>query len=105
MWPTFPPSLFLHCWVFLTGGCLQPPAHTGSSLVDFSTLNMVILLPKCRFTHDLHSTTSQKTAFFSLCCDNLKSYRLYIDLQFFKKSHFYTYVLKSISFYRSFFFK
>jgi hypothetical protein len=27
-------------WVLSTGGCLQPPAHAGSSLADFSTLKI-----------------------------------------------------------------
>jgi hypothetical protein len=38
---------------------VAPPAHTGSSLADFSTLKM-----KGWFTIDLHGATSQKTAFF-----------------------------------------
>jgi hypothetical protein len=44
---------------------LQPPAHAGSSLADFSTLKMeAILPPKRPFTQDLHGAISQKTEFF-----------------------------------------
>jgi hypothetical protein len=47
---------------------LQSPAHTGSLLVDFSTLKMeAICSPKRQLTQDLHSATSQKTTFFIKC--------------------------------------
>jgi hypothetical protein len=55
---------------------LQPPAHSGSSLADFSTLKMeAIRSPKRRFTQDLHGATSQKTAFFD---DNIYFFARYI---------------------------
>jgi hypothetical protein len=41
--------------------CLQPFAHSVSSLADFHTLKMEA---KRRFTQYLHGATSQKTAFF-----------------------------------------
>jgi hypothetical protein len=44
---------------------LQPPAHAGSSLVNFLPWRWRRYVPpKRRFTQDLHGTTSQKTAFF-----------------------------------------
>jgi hypothetical protein len=44
---------------------LQPPVHAGSSLADFSTLKMEAIRSfETSFTQDLHSVTSQKTAFF-----------------------------------------
>jgi hypothetical protein len=40
---------------------LQPPAHAGSPLADFSTLNMeAIHSPKRRLTQDIHSATSRR---------------------------------------------
>jgi hypothetical protein len=45
----------------------QSPARVGSSLVDFSILKMeVYVLPKRRFTRDIHGDTSQKTEFFKI---------------------------------------
>jgi hypothetical protein len=51
---------------------LQPPAHPGSSLTDFSTLKMeAIVPPKRRFNPlDLHGATSQKAAFFMFVLDS-----------------------------------
>jgi hypothetical protein len=43
--------------------CLEPPAHAGSSLGDFSTLKMEAIC-KSRFKKYLQGATSQKTAFF-----------------------------------------
>jgi hypothetical protein len=44
---------------------VQPPGRAGGARGGFSTLKMeAILLPKCRFTQDLHGATSQNTEFF-----------------------------------------
>jgi hypothetical protein len=43
--------------------CLQPLAHAGSSLVDFSILKMEAFLLNVD-SHDLHGATPQKTEFF-----------------------------------------
>jgi hypothetical protein len=46
---------------------LQPPAHAGSSLANFSNLKMeVIRSCETSFAQDIHGTTSQMTAFFML---------------------------------------
>jgi hypothetical protein len=64
MWPTLPPSISYHIAVFFfTGGSVcYPPAHAGSSLVDFSTLKIEA---KRRFTQYLHGATLQETTFFN----------------------------------------
>jgi hypothetical protein len=51
------------------GTWLQPPAHAGSSLTDFSTLKMEAIYSSETSVHtwsiqDLHGATSQTTAFF-----------------------------------------
>jgi hypothetical protein len=40
MWPTFPLSLSLYSWLFLTGAQGATTADAGSLLADFSTLKM-----------------------------------------------------------------
>jgi hypothetical protein len=42
---------------------LQPPAHAGSSLADFSTLKMEAIR---QFAQDLHGAICQKTAFLRM---------------------------------------
>jgi hypothetical protein len=49
-----------------TAVTMQPPAHAGSSLADFSTLKMeAIRSSETSVPQDLHDATSQKTAFFN----------------------------------------
>jgi hypothetical protein len=56
----------LTTWSSLALVLLQPPAHTGSSLADFSTLKMeAIRYCESLFTKDLHGATSQKKVFFN----------------------------------------
>jgi hypothetical protein len=58
-------SLLIQLGVFEWWLSLQPPAHAGSSLADFLPWRWRRYVPlKCRFTQDLHGSTSQKTAFF-----------------------------------------
>jgi hypothetical protein len=67
MRPTLPPSLFLHSWVFSTGGSVC------SHLLMLVPRSRIFLLwrwrryvpLKRRFTQELHSATSQKTALFN----------------------------------------
>jgi hypothetical protein len=45
--------------------CLQPPAHAGSSLADFSSLKMEAMRSFETSVHtNLHGATSRRTAFF-----------------------------------------
>jgi hypothetical protein len=49
---------------FFTPPVQAIPAHAGSSLADFPTLNMeAIRFSETPVSQDLHGTTSQKTAF------------------------------------------
>jgi hypothetical protein len=71
----FPSSLFLYSWVFLTGGSVC--SHLLTLVLhsaDFSTLIMEEI-HSSRMSVHIRSTyiASQKTAFFSHCCQNLKS--------------------------------
>jgi hypothetical protein len=44
---------------------MQPPAHAGFSLADFSALKMeAIRSSETSFTQDLHGATSKMMAFF-----------------------------------------
>jgi hypothetical protein len=74
---TLPPSLFLYNRVFSNGGCLQPPAHAGSSLTDFSTLKMEAILSSETSVHtrSTHRHIPEDGILHSHRCENLKSYK------------------------------
>jgi hypothetical protein len=59
---------------------LHPRAHAGSSLVDFSTLKMQAI---CSSETSVHTSSTrrhipQDSILHSHCCENLKSYIVYI---------------------------
>jgi hypothetical protein len=62
-----------------TVGCLQPPAHTGSSFADFSTLKMEAIRSSETSVHTSSTRrTSQKTAFFIVTAVKTSNQRIKI---------------------------